>query len=482
MDRTPENLKRIRKACVDPYEFFCLYFEGWRKSGDRVVENAPYQIADMRRLGKALMFRNEDGSPKPAHFARAEPREFSKSTRAFVTLLWALLNGWRTCAIIIRENLDTSKGVLAEIQRIVGDPEHPLTIAYELQDWPRKASSTAGLRWSTELLHLPTLDGRIATLLPRSPGKPVRGTVGADNPRPDFIMLDDIEDKDDVRNPDLREKLREWLFKDVWPLGSAAVLDMRGTLLHYDSLLATALKLANWDTAKYAALTEAGESLWPQRHSTEYLLGKKAAYEDAGALNAWQSEYMNNPVDSTDAMFPSSAWNTYGKGAYSAPPKRGEFSMLVVGADTANSAKSTADWSVFEAWGLMADGTFHLVEAVRGRWDWHTLMTMAIAMNERLRPDVWCVEKAASGQQLIQEFQRLNVPVEAVEATSDLVARAQPLQPAFAQRLLWRPANGFDWLTEEFEMFPNAPHDDSVAAAIAAWRRLVYKRPIRIYV
>jgi predicted phage terminase large subunit-like protein len=311
-----------------------------------------------------------------------------------------------------------------------------------------------------------------------SPGKPVRGTLGAGNLRPDLVMLDDIEDKDDVQNPDLRMKLMEWLMKDVLPLGSNAVFDLRGTLLHYASLLANALTFPGWDAAKYAAVTDDGQSLWPERHSIEYLMAKRATFESQGALYAWQSEYMNNPVQSENAMFPAKLWRVY-PDSYQRPPERRDFDVLVAGVDSANSSKTTADYSVIAVWGIMPDGTYHLHELIRGRWDWHTLLTTCITLHDRIRPDMWAVEKAASGQQLIQEFERLRIPVDPIQAITDLFTRAQPMQPLLHQRLLYRRAEHL-WLAEEMESFPYAAHDDGVAACIAAFKRLLFTRRGRV--
>lgn len=469
------------RAIYDPYVFFRLYFPDWRRSGNRVIENAPWQIYEMRKLGKVLSGRDEHDAPLPGKFASARFRESAKTTESTMLVLWALLHGHRRVVIICRDNVTLASAVLQAVQRIIGDQNHPLTKAYGLELWPARAMKAPGMTWSTVQLTLPCLTGGTATLYAAGKGQNLRGMLGADNLRPDYVLLDDIEDNEAVSNPAQREKMRDWLTKDVLPLGQTCVFDLKGTILHYDSLLANVLTWNDWQTSSYAALDDQGNSTWPEKWPTEMLLAKKASYVEKGCLHAWQTEYMNEPISREECMFPSDCWQTYGKGQYLTAPDRQRFDLVVAGADTANSAKKESDYSVIAVWGIMSDGTYHLVDLVRGQWDWHTLLTTCLSINERVRPDVWAVENKASGQQLIQEMERLHVPVDKVEASTDLVARAQPMQPAFAQRLVWRKPANTDWLVEEMELFPHGKHDDGVAASIAAFKRLLFKRRVRVF-
>ena len=71
--------------------------------------------------------------------------------------------------------------------------------------------------------------------------------------RPDLCVLDDIENDEQVRNPDQRDKLQSWLSKTVLPLGGAgAKFDVIyiGTLLHYDSVLNRTLSNPLWRAAQ----------------------------------------------------------------------------------------------------------------------------------------------------------------------------------------------------------------------------------------
>ncbi len=60
---------------------------------------------------------------------------------------------------------------------------------------------------------------------------------------PDLVVLNAIENNEQVRNPDQRDKVENWPKKIVLPLGGAgAKIDVVyiGTILHYDSVLSLA--------------------------------------------------------------------------------------------------------------------------------------------------------------------------------------------------------------------------------------------------
>src|SRR5206468_2209369 len=91
--------------------------------------------------------------------------------------------------------------------------------------------------------------------------------------RPGLVIGDDMEDDEEVMNPDRRATAMRWLFKTLIPLGGDHTLfRIFGTILHQDSLLANLLKLPTWKSAKFSACdAEVSEKsiLWPQKFSRE---------------------------------------------------------------------------------------------------------------------------------------------------------------------------------------------------------------------
>lgn len=112
------------------------------------------------------------------------------------------------------------------------------------------------------------------------------------NMRPTLIIGDDIESDERVINPILRAKDEDKLNKVIIPsLDINGRFKMIGTILHLDSLLMK--KIKTYKGCIYAAENEDGDVLWPERFTREKLDKIKRSI---GSV-AYQSEYLNNPVD-----------------------------------------------------------------------------------------------------------------------------------------------------------------------------------------
>lgn len=103
--------------------------------------------------------------------------------------------------------------------------------------------------------------------------------------RPDYILIDDLEDDEGVKNPERRQALKELYDNALIPAGDAHNLcvDFIGTILHDDSLAAKIIGIGA-NTGEYAEyrrlffraldknrITGVEESLWPERWSVQEL-------------------------------------------------------------------------------------------------------------------------------------------------------------------------------------------------------------------
>lgn len=93
-------------------------------------------------------------------------------------------------------------------------------------------------------------------------GKRIRGRRHGPH-RPDFFLLDDIENDENVTSKPWRDKRERWVLRTVIPLGGAddslSVLAI-GTVLHIDSVLARLLANPLWTTRRFKAVLR-----WPDR-------------------------------------------------------------------------------------------------------------------------------------------------------------------------------------------------------------------------
>jgi len=116
------------------------------------------------------------------------------------------------------------------------------------------------------------------------------------NMRPTLIVGDDIDSDERVVNPILRDKDRHKLFRVIIPsLDINGRIKMVGTIIHHDCLLNNRIKA--WNGKVFRAIND-GISLWPERFTREKLSEIK---KDIGSA-AFESEYMNNPIDNSSAL------------------------------------------------------------------------------------------------------------------------------------------------------------------------------------
>lgn len=164
--------------------------------------------------------------------------------------------------------------------------------------------------------------------------------------RPDLILLDDIENDEEVRQRENREKLAAWFFGAVSKAGDRYTdIVFIGTALHYDSLLMRLLKNPAYRALRFQAVERFSDShLWEQwqtlytdlqdpereqaaqrffqRHKAEMLQDTavlwpaKLSYYDLMCMRVsegegafWQ-EMQNVPMDPEACLFPES-WLQY---------------------------------------------------------------------------------------------------------------------------------------------------------------------------
>ena len=132
----------------------------------------------------------------------------------------------------------------------------------------------------------------------RGRGQRLRGLKHR-NWKPDLVILDDIENDQNVRNPELVKKLLTWIKGTIYPC-----IEVDGSLLWVGTILArkSALYIAihsdeepycHWRRRLRRAIQEDGTSLWPDKYPLAILQAQKQAM---GSLD-FNREKMNDPVN-----------------------------------------------------------------------------------------------------------------------------------------------------------------------------------------
>jgi len=144
-------------------------------------------------------------------------------------------------------------------------------------------------------------------ILPRGAGQQVRGLNWA-NHRPDLVIIDDLEDKDEIQNSDNRKKLKSWFHSDLMKTEGkyskdGTVFIYIDTIKHEDSLLVDLMDSPEWATIQLSICDENYKSYDPGYMTDEEIKIEVAEHRRLGTLDAFYMERMNIPISKEDAVF-----------------------------------------------------------------------------------------------------------------------------------------------------------------------------------
>jgi predicted phage terminase large subunit-like protein len=477
-----ESLKRAKHAQGD-YEFFArTYFPHYIKHDNAVLHTYLY-----KRLPELV------DAPEGQHEAIAAPRGNAKSTLVTqIFTLWCILTGRKKYPLIIMDALDQAATMLEAIKA-------------ELQFNPRLAMdypshTGAGRVWQVGTI----ITNGGAKVQAFGSGKRMRGLRHGPH-RPDLAIGDDLENDENVRSPEQRDKLESWLKKTVLSLGAADdTMDVVviGTILHYDSVLSRLLKNPLWKRKKFKAIIQ-----WPHRMdlwdkweelllncddegatANLFYLANRASME-FGAEVCWpagqpllklmikrardghpafDSEQQNDPVSGDDAPFHGviqfwvnrlAEWVFFG----ACDPSLGK-------------AGASRDPSALLVGGMnRTTGILDVVEAKIAKRVPDKIISDVIELQRIYQCLVWGVESVQFQEflrtELVKRSAKLGIPVpaRAVNPHTDKLLRIEALQPHMANGLL-RLHPSQSTLIEQLTHFPKADHDDGPDALEILWK------------
>lgn len=479
-DPDPVECQKRRKLAWDDFEYFIgTYFPHYVRS--------PHKSALHRYLFTRLP--EIVASEKSETDAIAAPRGEAKSTLVSqLFVLWCLVTGRKRYPVIVMDSIDQAYPMLEAIKA-------ELEFNPRLQmDFPEATGQ--GRVWQAGTI----VTANNAKVQVAGSGKKLRGLRHGPY-RPDLAVLDDIENDEQVRNPDQRDKLQSWLTKTVLPLGGAgAKFDVVyiGTILHYDSVLNRTLGNKLWRSAKFKALLRWPDrmDLWDRWEETLRNSGEEAADTfyaehqvemERGAECSWaarpllalmrirardghdtfDSEYQNDPVAGDNAPFAGiiqfwvnrlADWIFFG----SCDPSLGK-------------AGASRDPSAILVGGLNRQtGILDVVEAAIRKRLPDRIIEDVIAYQAEYRALLWVIETVQFQAFLYSELVKraaargIPVPARGVQPISDKLLRIESIQPHVKNGLI-RLHPSQTTLIEQLRHFPKADHDDGPDALQMLW-------------
>jgi hypothetical protein len=209
-------------------------------------------------------------------------------------------------------------------------------------------------------------DGHRFRVLCRGAEQRIRGRLWKGK-RPNLLVCDDMEDDEQVENPERRAKFRRWFFRAAkQALSKGGRIRVHGTVLHDDSLLARLRKNKTWKSLFYKAhnsFDDFSGKLWPEQWSEERLKFRQQEFVEDGDAAGYSQEFLNDPQDSMAAYLRRDDFLPMRDADYeSAKTINAGWDFAVSKADLANRTSCTVG-------GKDAQNVLHFLDFRVGRWN-----------------------------------------------------------------------------------------------------------------
>ncbi len=450
----------------------------------------------------------EDVSQRPgARLALAAPRGSAKSTLvSLVFALWCICHRLFRFIVLVSDTAEKAEGFLDQIkhelvrnERLSADYAEVCEPGGQYARWPR---------WrANEII---THNGvKVAAL---GLDQNIRGRRHIEH-RPDLIILDDVETRENTQTPEARAKVRDWFDKSILKAGTRETrVVVIGTIQHYDSLLAALTdpvksplwqgriyrsviqwspRVELWETwtailrgrqeydsetgpeaaRRYfeeneQAMLKGTEVLWPEVEDYYALMLMRESEGPA----SFDSEKQNQPVNPQDCFFMEEEfqfWDDRWESEQALITSVGKHARFIGACDPSLGRQGIhADDSAIIT--LLQDstaGTLYVLDADIARRKPDRIIEDVLAYQRIRKYSRFAFEANQFQACLAEELKRrsnqagLYLPVEGITHTTDKLGRIQSLQPLVRSGTL-QFSRRHRTLLDQLRLFPKAAHDD----------------------
>jgi len=298
------------------------------------------------------------------------------------------------------------------------------------------------------------------------------------------LIIDDANKPDDIYHTTLRNKVIRYFAGTLLSRlnnSQVPIINIQQRL-HLEDLSGILQSKYHFETLKRPLIDEDGKCLLPSQYTQERI--RELQVDNY----VFQSQYQQEPIILGGQVIKRD-WFGY----YSSNEKY-IYNKIVIAADTAISAKEHADYSCFLVGGITPQNKLHILEMVHGRWEYPELKEQAINLYNRWQLDKretsassMVIEDRASGQQLIQDFKKVGLPVKAITVTKDKLSRVEEVLDYIANGQIMLPNSDTysnnPVLLAECEAFTrdlSQTHDDIVDTLVHLINNTIAKRQVSI--
>lgn len=384
-------------------------------------------------------------------------RDSAKSTLASLALpLWAAIFKKRNFIILCSDTFAQAK---QNITNLISELEDNERIKEDFGSFKTKKEE-----WSATGVILKNS----VRIVSKSKGQKIRGLRHMEF-RPDLVVCDDIENPDDVRTKEQRDKTEEWLLSDVMPAvdGSIGKLVLSGSLLHSDSVVSR-IKERGIATLREYPLIKDDVCLWPEKFSPEKIAEIKKRNE-----RFFLREYLLKLVPEEGQVVKQVHYYT----------KADEIHQIAIGTDLAISKKETADYTAFDVAGLAKDGNIYNLYTYYARMQFNETLAKldeiytSFKQQYPNKPITVGWEDVAYQRAGAEEAtRRYKMPILLIKRSNDKRSRLQTIEPHLSTgHVKFRERGDEDTVIQTLNFGVEA-HDDLMDAMEMAVSILITKR------
>ena len=282
------------------------------------------------------------------------------------------------------------------------------------------AGDSAGKRWTEKDIVTAKGDRIIA----KGTSQRLRGRTEVDV-RYTGVVLDDFESELNTKTPERRAEIKKWVVATVYPAleespGNEGWIWLSGTIVHYDSFLqmiyegfTEALKTKRkypWDVTFRRAMEE-GRPIWKDQFSYKKLERKRQEFVEAGLVNKFAQEYMNDARDISNASFKtdkikhhSLKFERHGNFGYLMDGNKAIPIHTYMGVDLAHTATKTSDYQVIMVLGVDSNKNRYVIEYFRDRIPTFDMPERILALAQKYRPVRRVTIETVAAQEMVRDM------------------------------------------------------------------------------
>lgn len=332
-----QRLARIRHLRTDYAAFVDYYFPHWTINPEtgKATPCAPFHVSAANKILK-------DRNLKAAFQWH---RGAAKSTNMDVFVpMWLMAQEHReiNVMVLVGKSEDNAKTLLGDIQAELQYNQryiHDFGEQYNVGTWEEGEFVTRSE----------------VAFFARGRGQSPRGLRYRSH-RPDYVVIDDLDDDELVESPARVTKLFDWVRSALFGTldGGRGHFIMVGNLIAKNSVLAKWCDIKSVHVTKVNIYDSKGGISWASKWTPQEVKD----IENVVGYRAFQKEYMNNPIIE-GAIF-RNEWIRWGK-----RPAWSKFSELVLYIDPSFKGSIKNDYKAAKLWGKAGTMLYHLRAFVR---------------------------------------------------------------------------------------------------------------------